>query len=88
MTWSHFNKKGDDDDEEEEEDSPMAKKPVTPQAPSFDINIGIPVPCQRMTPLTQADCLEQLATDTGIGRVFHTVVKSVNHLEGSYVEIM
>ena len=88
MSKSRGKRKKGNDDDNEEEDSPLAKKPVTPQAPSFDIDIGIPVPCQCMTPLTQADCLEQLATDTGVDRVIHTVVKSVNCLEVSYVEIM
>ena len=69
-----------EDQENEQEDSAENQPPIPP-TPEFNIDNGIPLPCQCDTPDLRTFCLQQLVPKFGAtGKTFHVVVGLVNDL--------
>jgi len=85
--------KEQEEEEEEEELHPTISKssirPPTPPTPDFNIDNGIPLPCQCDTPALRTICLQQLAPKWGdTGKTFQTLISQVDALEVSSVLIV
>ena len=77
-----------DEDQEDQEKRPLAaEKPAIPPTPAFDIDNGIPLPCQCKTPLSRTHLLQLLVQKWGSGKAFHTLVKLVDDLEVGFIWI-
>ena len=74
-----------EDEEGEEKGVPAAKEQAVPPAFSFDVDSGIPLPCNCKTPLSRTNCLQQLTPKWGNGKVFKVLVEQVNNLEVSFM---
>ena len=87
-------KKKKEEEEEEEEDKEethsRGKKISLPASstPEFDIDRGVPQPCQCDTPALRTLCLQQLVSKLGAGSVFHKLTKQVDALKVSPVSII
>ena len=71
-----------DEDEEEGEDMPATGRLPIPPTSEFDIDQGIPLPCQCNTPAVRTLLLKKLAPEWGsTGKGYHALVKLVDALE-------
>ena len=59
---------GGEEDQEDQEDGVFSEKPAISPTPAFDIDYGIPLPCDCKTPSACTKCLQQLVLNQDNGK--------------------
>jgi hypothetical protein len=83
-------KEGDEDEDEDEDEDRgntlATQRPPSPPTPDFNIDEGIPLPCQCDTPAVRTSCLQKLAPKwDASGKIYHNLVKLVDTMEVSSI---
>ena len=59
---------GEEDQEDQEDGGVFSEKPAISPTPAFDIDYGIPLPCDCKTPSACTKCLQQLVLNQDNGK--------------------